>query len=171
METLPNEILLHIFSYLEWFDLLTGFWSLNVRFNSLVCSALSIGDNSLNTGLIIKQGLSYNKLSSLLFPLILNSSSLSSSIRRIYFDGTNSIACDLSYELLFNDKKILRFPNLKSLILTRCISIEPIVQSLSYLMEHQLDELTLTFDDQVFIRNFYVDEHLSMASDIGSQSF
>ncbi|CAM4944871.1 unnamed protein product [Rotaria socialis] len=165
METLPNEILLHIFSYLELFDLLTSFWSLNIRFNSLVCLALSIGDNSLNTGLIIKQGLSYNKFSSLFFPLILNSSSLSSSIRRIHFDETNSIICDLIYELLFKGRNILRFPNLKSLILTRCISIEPIIQNISYLIEYQLDELTLTFDHQVFIRDFYVDEHSSMASD------
>ncbi|CAF3361200.1 unnamed protein product [Rotaria socialis] len=165
METLPNEILLHIFSYLELFDLLTGFWSLNIRFNSLVCLALSIGDNSLNTGLIIKQGLSYNKFSSLFFPLILNSSSLSSSIRRIHFDETNSIICDLIYELLLKGRNILRFPNLKSLILTRCISIEPIIQNISYLIEYQLDELTLTFDHQVFIRDFYVDEHSSMASD------
>ncbi|CAF3738920.1 unnamed protein product [Rotaria socialis] len=165
METPPNEILLHIFSYLELFDLLTGFWSLNIRFNSLVCLALSIGDNSLNTGLIIKQGLSYNKFSSLFFPLILNSSSLSSSIRRIHFDETNSIICDLIYELLFKGRNILRFPNLKSLILTRCISIEPIIQNISYLIEYQLDELTLTFDHQVFIRDFYVDEHSSMASD------
>ncbi|CAF2938807.1 unnamed protein product [Rotaria sp. Silwood2] len=171
METLPNEILLHVLSYLELFDLLTGFWSLNIRFNSLVCLALSIGDNSLNTGLIIKQGLSYNKLSSLFFELILNSSSLSSSIRRIHFDETNSIVCDLIYELLFNGRKILRFPNLKSLVLTRCISIEPIIQSISYLIEYQLDELTLTFDHQVFIRDFYVDEHLSMASDTGNKSF
>jgi len=94
METLPNEILLHILSYLELFDLLTGFWSLNTRFNSLVCLAFSIGDNSLNTGLTIKQGLSYNKFSSLFFPLILNSSSLCFSIQRIHFDETNSIACD-----------------------------------------------------------------------------
>jgi hypothetical protein len=129
MKTLPDEILLHIFSYLEWFNMLTSFWSLNIRFNSIVCSALSISDNLLNTGLLIKQGLSYNKFSSILFQLILNSSSLSSSIQRIHFDGTNSIACDLSYELLFNDKKILRFPNLKLLTFTRYISIEPVVQS------------------------------------------
>ncbi|CAF3869148.1 unnamed protein product [Rotaria sp. Silwood1] len=171
MEILPNEILLHIFSYLEWFDMLTSFWSLNIRFNSLVCSALSINDNLLKTGLLIKQGLPYNKFSSILFPLILNSSFLSSSIQRIHFDGTNSISCDISYELLFNDKKILRFPNLKSLILTRCISIESVVQSLSYLIEHQVDELTLTFDQQVFKRSFYINKHSSMASDMGNQSF
>ena len=95
METLPNEILLHIFSYLSWFDMLTSLWSLNIRFNSLVCSTLSINDNRLNSGLLITHGLSYNKCCSILFPLILNSSSLCSSIQRIHFDETNSIACDL----------------------------------------------------------------------------
>ncbi|CAF1565280.1 unnamed protein product, partial [Rotaria sp. Silwood1] len=149
METLSNENLLHSFSSLTWFDILTSFWSLNIWFNSLVCSALSISDNLLNTDLLIKQSLSYNRFSSiLLYPLILNSSSLSSSIQCIHFDGTNSITCDLSDELLFNDKKNLRFPNLKSVILPQCISIESVVLSLSYLIQHQFDELTLTFDQQ-----------------------
>ncbi|CAF0745482.1 unnamed protein product [Rotaria sordida] len=149
MEILPNEILLHIFSYLEWFDMLTSFWSLNIRFNSLVCSIFSINDNRLNSGLLITHGLSYNKCCSILFPLILNSSPLSSSIQRIHFDGSNSIASDLCYEWLFNDKKLLHFPNLKSLVLGQCGSIKPIVQSLSYLVQHQLDELTLTFNKHI----------------------
>jgi hypothetical protein len=171
IETLSNEILLHIFSYLEWSDMLTSLWSLNIRFNSLVCSALSISDNWLNTGLLIKRGLSYNTCCSILFSLIFNSSSLCSSIQRIHLDETNSIACDLSYEWLFNDKKILRFPNLKSLILTQCGAIEPVVQCLSYLIQHQLDELTLTFGEQVFKRIFYVRKHTSMIPDIGNQPF
>ncbi|CAF3943825.1 unnamed protein product, partial [Rotaria sordida] len=149
MEILPNEILLHIFSYLEWFDMLTSFWSLNIRFNSLVCSIFSINDNRLNSGLLITHGLSYNKCCSILFPLILNSSPLSSSIQRIHFDGSNSIASDLCYEWLFNDKKLLHFPNLKSLVLGQCGSIKPIVQSLSYLVQHQLDELILTFNKHI----------------------
>ncbi len=171
METIPNEILLHIFSYLEWFDMLTSLWSLNMRFNSLVCSILSINDNRLNSGLLITHGLSYNKCCSILFPLILNSSSLYSSIRRIHFDDTNSISSDLCYEWLFNDKNILHFPNLKSLILIRCGSIEPVVQSLFYLIKHQLDELILTFDHHVFERFFYVKKNLVVLSDKGNQSF
>ncbi|CAF1382893.1 unnamed protein product [Rotaria sordida] len=171
IETLPNEILLNIFSYFPWFDILTSLWSLNFRFNSLVCSILSINDNQLNSGLLITHGLSYNKCCSILFPLILNSSSLSSSIQRIHFDETNSIASDLCYEWLFNDKNILRFPNLKSFILTRCGSIEPIIQSLSHLIEHQLEELTLTFNQQVFKRFFYSKKYSSITSSEGNQSF
>src|SRR5205814_62583 len=102
METLPNEILLYILSYLECFDMLTSVWSLNIRFNSLICSILSINDNRLNSGLHIPHGLSYNKCCSILFPLIFNSSSLCSSIQRIQFDGTNSISSDLCYEWLFD---------------------------------------------------------------------
>ncbi|CAF4906676.1 unnamed protein product [Rotaria sp. Silwood1] len=135
METIPNEILLHIFSYLSWFDMLTSLWSLNMRLNSLVCSILSINNNRLNSGILITHGLSYNKCCSILFPLILNSSSVYSSIRRIHFDDNNSISSDLCYEWLFNDKNILRFPNLKSLILIRCGSIESVVQ----IIEKQLN--------------------------------
>ncbi|CAF4753989.1 unnamed protein product, partial [Rotaria sp. Silwood2] len=76
IEALPNEILLCIFSHLEWFDMLTCLWSLNIRFNSLICSILSVNNNLLNSGLVIKRGLSYNKCCSILFPLILNSSFL-----------------------------------------------------------------------------------------------
>ncbi|CAF4165809.1 unnamed protein product, partial [Rotaria sp. Silwood2] len=168
LETLPNEILLNIFSYLPWFDMLTSLWSLNIRFNFLVCSILSINDNQLNSGLLISNGLSYNKCCSILFPLISSSSSLSSSIQRIHFDDTFSTASNLCYEWLFNGKHILRFPNLKSLILTRCGSLEPIIQSLSHLIEHQLDELTLTFDRQAFKRLLYIKKYSSRTFDIGN---
>ena len=171
MESLPNEIFLEIFSYLSWFDMLIPFWSLNNRLNSLVCSILSMNDNQLNSGLLFTRGLSCNKYFTILFPLISNSSSLSSCIRRIHFDGTSSSAYDLCYELLFNDENILRFPNLKSLILTQCGSINSIFQGLPYLIEHQLDELTLTFDDQLFQQVFYVKRGSSAMSDIGKELF
>ncbi|CAF4853459.1 unnamed protein product [Rotaria sp. Silwood1] len=170
-EILPNEILLHIFSCLTWDNMLTSLWSLNARFNSLICLTLSINDNRLNNGLVIAHGLSNNKCCSILFPLILNSSSLSSSIQRIHFDGINSMSSDLCYQLLFNNKNILHFPHLKSLILTRCGSIEPVIQSLVYLIKYQLDELTLTFDDDIFTRLFFLRKCLSKVSYKGKQSF
>ncbi|CAF5014013.1 unnamed protein product, partial [Rotaria sp. Silwood1] len=115
IEILPNEILVHIFSCLTWDNMLTSLWSLNARFNSLICLTLSINDNRLTNGLVIAYGLSYNKCCSILFPLILNSSSLCSSIQRIHFDGINSMSSDLCYQLLFNNKNILHFPHLISL--------------------------------------------------------
>ncbi len=171
MESLPNEILLDIFSYLSWFDMLISFWSLNNRLDSLVCSILSINDNRLNSGLLFTHDLSYDKYFTMLLPLISNCSSLSSSIRRIHFDGINSSAYDLCYELLFNDENILRFPNLKSLILTRCGSMKSIFQGLPYLIEHQLDELTLTFDDQLFRQLFYLELDSPERPHIGKKNF
>ncbi|CAF4810819.1 unnamed protein product [Rotaria magnacalcarata] len=44
---------------------------------------------------------------------------------------------------------ILRFPNLKSIVLTRCFLIESLIKSLSVLIKHQLNELVLTFDEDV----------------------
>ena len=171
IETLPNEILCYIFSHLSWTDLLTSLWSLNVRFNCLVCSTLSINDNQLNSGLVITLGSSYNNLCSIFFPLILNSSCLSSSIQRIHFDETNSISCDLIYRYLFYHKKILHFPNLKSLIFTQCGSIESIVDGLSYLIEYQLDQLTLTFDKEMFKKPDYEQRHLPMLSDTSNRCY
>ncbi|CAF2651357.1 unnamed protein product [Rotaria sp. Silwood2] len=61
------------------------------------------------------------------------------------------MTCDLIYQWLFNDKKILHFPNLKSLILIEYQkSIEPIFQCLFHLIENQLDELALTFNGIIF---------------------
>ncbi|CAF5028523.1 unnamed protein product, partial [Rotaria magnacalcarata] len=98
----------------------------------------------LNTGLVFTLGSSYNKLYSALFSLILNSSCLSSCIQRIHFDERNPIVLDYVYQWLFNDKEIL-FPNLKTLILTQCRLREPLIESLVYLIERQLDELILNF--------------------------
>ncbi|CAM4837549.1 unnamed protein product [Rotaria magnacalcarata] len=163
IEALPNEILLKILSYLSWYDMLTSLWSLNIRFDYLVCSSFSIDRKLSNTGLVFALGLSYNKFARL-FPLILECPSLCSSIQRIHFNETNSIACDLMYELLFNDKKILHFPNLKSLIVTKCQPMEPIIQCFSYLIEHQLDELTLTFDERMIKYYINIRRNLSKIS-------
>lgn len=151
--------------------MLTSFWSLNFRLNSLICSTLSINNSLLNSGLTTTCGLSYKKCSTILFPLIFSSSSLSSSIQRIHFDGKNSSASDLCYEWLFNEKNILRFPNLKSLVLTQCESIRSITQSLSYLIEHQLDHLTLTFGNLVLHYTFLLKRSSVITSEIGNQVF
>lgn len=167
MEILPNEILVYIFTHLSWLDVLASFWPLNTRFNSLICSTLTMDNN----GLHMTRGLSYKKCSSIFFSLILNSSSLLSSIERIYFNGTNSSVDNFCYEWLFDNEHILRFPNLKSLVLKRCASIESVAQSLFYLIEHQLVELTLTFDEHIFHRYYYAGNPLTMVSDAGNQSF
>lgn len=144
-EKLPNEIIIDVFSYIPWYDMLISFWSLNKRLDSLVCSTLSNNGNSLNSGIIISNSLSYKKCSTILFPLILNSSSLCASIERIHLDGKHSNAFDLLSEWLFTEKNILRFSNLKSVFITQCQSIRSIIGNLSYLIQYQLDNLTLMF--------------------------
>ena len=147
LERLPNEILFMIFSNLSWSQLLTSFWSLNKRFDLLICSVLARVDRQSNGLLINQSDLSFNKISSLLFPF----SSLTSSIRRIHFDETNSNISDSIDECLFDkEKNLFRFPNLQSFILTQCYSIKPFINILPLLVKHQLDELILTFD-----RDFY----------------
>lgn len=164
MESLPNEILLQILSHLSWFDRLTSFWSLNIRFNTLVCFSLSRDDNRLNNGPFTTHGLPYQKCHSILHSVISNSPSLCSSIENITFDGSNSNSYDLCRKWLFNDENILRFPNLKSLSFIRCGSIKPVIFSLFRLVEHQLKELTLTFDQYAFHRFHYLAQHYSKCS-------
>jgi len=143
-EKLPNEILLTVLSYFSWSELLTSLWSLDTRFDALICSILSRFNNGL---IIIEPGLSFTKCHSILFPLISRSSSLLTCIQRIHIDGANSNVYDLIYEWLFDDEKhMFRFPNLKSLILTQCLLIKPLLKALPSLIKHQLDELALTFD-------------------------
>ncbi|CAF5127508.1 unnamed protein product, partial [Rotaria sp. Silwood1] len=77
-ETLPNEILIIIFSYLSWLEMLDSLY---------------------------ESGLSYNKCYSKFISLLTHSSSLTfcSSIRNMCFDGTNSMACDINYEWIFQN--------------------------------------------------------------------
>jgi len=153
-EHLPNELIFLIFSNLSWSNILICFWSLNKRFDRSICSFLSEVNDKENTGLVfIEPGLSFEKCQKILFPIISQSSLLLSSIHRIHFDGTNSNAFDLINQWLFDkERKFFRFSNLKSLILTRCLLIKSLTDTLSFLIKYQLDELTLIFDKEM-IRN------------------
>jgi hypothetical protein len=159
LEILPNEIIISIYYYLSWNDILIYFWSLNSRFNSLICSNFSTNQSTI---VIAQPGLSYDRLSSTLLPLIHNSPSLISSIRRIHLDGTNSNSYDLIYQCCFYNKNTFTYPNLKSLILNQCNLSESLIENLSLLIEYQLDELTLIVDTDIkkliFYRNSWITE-------------
>lgn len=143
LEILPNEIFLDIFSRLLWNELLTSFWSLNKRFNSLICLTFSKNEH----GIIINQlGLSYRTFLSKLFPLVGNCASLMNSIRYIYLDGTNSN----SYDFFNSDQNILGYPNLDALILSRFYLSESLIENLLFLIEHRLKKLTLMLEKDIF---------------------
>ncbi|CAF1330690.1 unnamed protein product [Rotaria sp. Silwood1] len=148
LEKFPNEILLNIFSYLSWDDMLISLWSLNERINSLVCSIFSMSKNGI---IVNKPGLSYRIFSSILLPLICNSLSLSSSIKYIHFGGINSSSCDLiNICFFYNTNKQRIFPNLRSLYITECSLSQTLIQTLSMLIQHQLNHLTLILDKDAF---------------------
>ncbi|CAF3668002.1 unnamed protein product [Rotaria socialis] len=107
LETLPDEILLGIFSYLSWDKILISLWSINRRINYVIYSVFSME----KSGLVFNQSdLSYKNFSSILLPLILNSSYLSSLIKYIHFDGTYSNSYNIINKCLYN-QQILCFPN------------------------------------------------------------
>ena len=142
LEILPNELFFSIFSYLSWNEILTSFWSLNERFDFLVCSTFSTNQK----GLVINQtGLSYKIFSSKFVQLISNCSSLISSIRHMHLDGINSNSC----EYFNHNKTILQYPNLQSLILSQCYLSESLIENLSWLIEHRLNALTLILDEDI----------------------
>ena len=45
--------------------------------------------------------------------------------------------------------QILCFPNLKSLKITQCLLSQSLIQTLSLLIQNQLNQLTLTFDEEM----------------------
>ena len=149
-EIVPNEIMLSIFTYLSWNEILESFWLLNERFNSLVCTSFVIN----KTGIILTEpSISYQKFSSKVFPLICNSSELSSSIKRLHIDGLNSIFCDTIDQFIFSDNNRcnMNFSNLKSLSITRCLSLSPpLIETLFVLIQNQLEQLRLEFDADLF---------------------
>ncbi|CAF4543453.1 unnamed protein product, partial [Rotaria sp. Silwood2] len=143
LDTLPNEILFNIFSYLSWDEILISFWSLNKRFDSLICSMFSLKEKGITFN---ESNLSYKKFSSTLLPLILNSSSLTSSMKLIHIDDDDLISFDLIYQdIFYQENKInIFFPNFQSLSITSCLLSKPLIEILYELIQYQLNELTLT---------------------------
>lgn len=145
LENLPNEILLIILSNIQWFEMIESFWSLNKRFNSLICLKISM-DNGIN---ISEKCSSFNKYHRILSSTNLNSLPFTHHIKWIRIDGRNSSCCDIISQWIF-DKNIFRFINLKKLILTECYITEKLIKNLSLLIEHQLNELILRLDEDIF---------------------
>ena len=165
LESLPNEILLIILSNIRWFELIESFWSLNKRFNSLINSKLSINFERNKNGILIGEGgLSYNQCQSILLPIISNSS-ISADIQRIHIDGTHLNSSYFITEWIFHEK-VIRFVNLKTLILTQCDLSEILITHLSLLIEYQLEELILMFDEDIFeMFNYKEESHLADCDD------
>lgn len=150
LEILPNEIILNVFFYLSWNELLMSLWSLNQRFNSLIYSTLS---NNKYGVIFHESNISYKTFSSILLPLVFNSSpSIASNIKYMHFDGRISIPFDFIHQCFFcnNHQQEMCFPNLKTLYITRCFLTQPLIQTLSVLIKCQLNHLTLTFHEDMF---------------------
>ncbi|CAF3328527.1 unnamed protein product [Rotaria sp. Silwood2] len=76
-------------------------------------------------------------------------SSFFPSIKWIYVDGTNSNCCAIISEWIFHSK-ILRFVNLKKIILKQCYLTIKLIENLSFLIQYQLDVFIFTFDEDIF---------------------
>ncbi|CAF2901112.1 unnamed protein product [Rotaria sp. Silwood2] len=171
LEILPNELFLNLFSYFSWDEVLISFWSLNKRINNLICSIFEINKNGI---IFNKPALSYKKFSKILLPLILNSSSLSSNIQHIYVNGINSISFDFIYQKIFyddnnNNKEKIPFPNLTSLYITQCLLSERLIETLSFLIQYKLKQLTLTFHKEAYVNFDYGQELSTTISNRGKQ--
>jgi hypothetical protein len=166
-ENLPNELFLNIFCYLSWDEILISLWSLNQRITSVICLIFSRNQNGI---ILNKPGLSYRIFSKILSSRF-NSSSLSSSIKYIHFNGIHSISFDFIYEKIFyrNDKQTICFPNLKSLYINRCLLSKRIIRTLSLLIQYRLNQLILTFDKDIY-QTFHETGLSSFGSDRGNQS-
>ena len=72
----------------------------------------------------------------------------------MHFDGRNSNICDFIHELLFhnNFSEGFHYPNLKSSVVSQCLLSEPLIKSLSWLIENHLDKLTLSFEKSLYHR-------------------
>lgn len=166
-ETLPNEIFHNIFSYFSWDEILISFWSLNQRINFIIGSVFSID----KIGIIFNEpGLSYKMFSSILLSFIMKSSYLLSKIKYMHIDGNNSVTFDFICQILFPnyDKQQIVFLNLKSLYIKRCFLCKPLLKILSLLIQHQLNQLTLTFNENSYEAFECETESSSTITDTGS---
>ena len=146
LESLSNEILMGILSYFSWNELLTSWWCLNAHLNSLLCTMFWSGEARI---IFNRPGLSYKECSSTFIPMITQSSDLSSSVRYMHLDGSNSLVHGIFEQWLYctdNRTSKLRFLNLKSLVLTRFLLSEPSINCLSRLVRDQLTHLRIEVD-------------------------
>ncbi|CAF3338389.1 unnamed protein product, partial [Rotaria sp. Silwood2] len=146
LENLPNEIFLMIFSHMTLFEIIESFSSLNKRLNNIIYLKFLMNKNEI---VINKRCLSFNKCYSIITSKINDLSFILNCIQSIYIDGINVNCCDIISEWIFHSK-ILRFINLKKVILRKCYLTENLIENLSLLIEYQLNELVLTFDNDVF---------------------
>jgi hypothetical protein len=146
LENLPNEILMDVLSNMKWFEMIESFWSLNQRFNSLICLKISMNKNQIH---ITKRSVSFNRCHSIILSRICNLSSFFACVQSININGTDSNCCDVISQWIFHNN-ILRFINLKRLTLTECCLTEILIYNLSLLIQNQLDELILKFDKDIF---------------------
>jgi len=146
LENVPNEIFLMIFSHMTLFEIIESFCSLNKRLNNVISLNILMNKNGI---VINKRCLSFNKCHSIITSKINDLSFILNCIRSIYIDGIYVNCCDIISEWIFHSK-ILRFINLKKVILRKCYLTENLIENLSLLIEYQLNELVLTFDNDVF---------------------
>jgi hypothetical protein len=146
LENLPNEIFLMIFSHMTSFEIIESFCSLNKRLNNIIYLKFLINKNEL---VVNKRCLSFNKCHSIITSKINDLSFIFNCIQSIHIDGINVNCCDIISEWIFHSK-IVRFINLKKVILRKCYLTENLIENLSILIEYQLNELVLTFDNDVF---------------------
>jgi len=146
LENVPNEIFLMIFSHMTLFEIIESFCSLNKRLNNIIYLNILMNKNGI---VINKRCLSFNKCHSIITSKINDLSFIFNCIRSIYIDGIYVNCCDIISEWIFHSK-ILRFINLKKVILRKCYLTENLIENLSLLIEYQLNELVLTFDNDVF---------------------
>ena len=96
---------------------------------------------------------------------IISNSSISADIQRIQIDGTHLNFSYFITEWIFHEK-VIRFVNLKTLILTQCDLSEILITDLSLLIEYQLEELVLIFDGDIFETfNYEEESHLADCDD------
>ncbi|CAF1136424.1 unnamed protein product [Rotaria sordida] len=160
LEILPNEIFINILSYLTWDEILISLWSLNKRINSIICLIFTIKKNGITFNY---PGLSYQKISEILLPLIFKSSLLCSSIKYIHLNGNYSNSYDLIDRYFFynKDKESFCFPNLKSLNITQFLLSKSLIEILSLLVQYQLNELKLIYSENEYRPFAYQYKHSS----------
>ena len=150
LEKLPNELLLMIFAHFSWDELLTSVWSLNHRLNSLICAMFASSERGIT---VDGSGLSYRRDVPRLSSPFLQSAALCASVRHLHLNGLNSMSHDLFDQWLFQKNELrarVRFPNLKSIRLSRCFLSEALMKSVAVLIGGKLTDLRLDIDEDQF---------------------
>ncbi|CAF2518229.1 unnamed protein product [Rotaria sp. Silwood2] len=145
-ETMSNELIMELFEYFDLYSLYLTFYSLNSRFNSIVCHC--------------QVHVNLDKINPLYFTSFIGNFIYTNIDKGRISSFQSSIPHQIA--VLANDIVMDRFILLRSLTLSRC-SIDLVIQVLNQIEKSILEKISITSCKRIIGRKYSLTQHLLSA--------